>query len=51
MTDSNKDYDCSFGGCPQCGGTHGYVNIDKQRDGWLEHWFVCDEHKTIRGTG
>jgi ssDNA-binding Zn-finger/Zn-ribbon topoisomerase 1 len=41
MTDARaKQYDNGFGGCPQCGGTHGYLNIGR------DHWFVCDDHKT-----
>jgi hypothetical protein len=30
----------SFGFCPECGKTDGYVNIGRN------HWFVCDAHKT-----
>ena len=30
-----------WGGCPQCGGNDGYVNVYKR------HWFVCDAHKTM----
>jgi len=37
---SDKDYDNYFGGCPECGGTHGYLNVNRN------HWFVCDDHKT-----
>jgi hypothetical protein len=45
MTDNTTDipeksYDSYFGGCPQCGGTHGCMNIGR------DHWFVCDDHKT-----
>lgn len=29
-----------FGGCPECGGTNGFVNVG------ANHWFVCDEHRT-----
>lgn len=29
-----------FGGCPRCGHTDGYVNIQ------AAHWFVCDKHRT-----
>ena len=30
----------SFGSCPVCGRTDGYLNIS------CNHWFVCHEHKT-----
>ncbi len=33
---SKVDY---FGGCPDCGGNDGYLNIRK------DHWFRCDKHK------
>lgn len=29
-----------FGGCPECGGTDGYVNVGRA------HWFFCDAHQT-----
>lgn len=29
-----------FGGCPECGGNDGYLNIGRG------HWFICHEHKT-----
>ena len=29
-----------FGGCPQCGGTDGYLNVGPF------HWFICDQHRT-----
>jgi hypothetical protein len=29
-----------FGGCPECGGDDGYLNVNR------DHWFVCDKHKT-----
>ena len=35
-----KDFNCYFGGCPECGGTHGFANIGP------DHWFTCDDHKT-----
>ena len=38
--EEEKDYNCYFGGCPECGGTHGSYNIGQ------EHWFVCEDHKT-----
>jgi hypothetical protein len=28
-----------FGGCPTCGMTDGYLNVDRN------HWFVCHAHK------
>src|SRR5262249_49511508 len=28
------------GGCPQCGGNDGYLNIGR------DHWFVCHTHRT-----
>lgn len=28
-----------FGGCPHCGKTDGYADMDQ------EHWFVCDAHR------
>lgn len=34
------DTDQYFGGCPQCGGDNGYLNVGGN------HWFVCNEHKT-----
>ncbi len=30
----------TFGGCPHCGETDGYLN-----DG-SDHWFICHQHKT-----
>jgi ssDNA-binding Zn-finger/Zn-ribbon topoisomerase 1 len=35
-----KDSSNYFGGCPECGGNDGYVNIGRG------HWFVCKKHKT-----
>jgi hypothetical protein len=29
-----------FGGCPTCGCTDGYINVNVK-----EHWFVCDTHR------
>ena len=29
-----------FGACPECGGTDGYMNVERV------HFFVCDKHKT-----
>jgi len=40
-----KDFNCYFGGCPECGGTHGFANIGP------DHWFTCDDHKTKWWTG
>jgi hypothetical protein len=34
----NRDH--YFGACPECGGTDGYLNVQKS------HWFVCDTHQT-----
>ena len=41
MTDAEKRAsEHYFGGCPECGGNDGFVNIGKL------HYFVCDTHKT-----
>lgn len=29
-----------FGGCPECGGEDGYLNVGRG------HWFLCDLHRT-----
>lgn len=29
-----------FGGCPECGGEDGFLNVGR------EHWFVCARHRT-----
>lgn len=36
----NIDTDERFGGCPECGGTSGFMNVGQA------HWFVCDDHLT-----
>jgi hypothetical protein len=35
-----KDFNNYFGGCPECGGTHGCRSVGP------EHWYYCDDHKT-----
>ena len=35
-----KTFDDYVGGCPECGGNHGYLSVG------CEHWFVCHDHKT-----
>jgi hypothetical protein len=35
-----KDFNNYFGGCPECGGTHGYRSVGPER------WYYCDDHKT-----
>jgi hypothetical protein len=37
--------ECYFGGCPECGKTNGYINVQ------AAHWFVCDEHLTKWAAG
>ena len=34
-----------FGGCPECGGDDGCLNVGRN------HWFKCDEHKTTWWVG
>ena len=46
MTDAeNKASEHYFGGCPECGGNDGFVNVERT------HWFVCDAHKTKWNVG
>ena len=33
------DTESYFGGCPECGGNDGYLNIGSS------HWFYCDRHR------
>ena len=43
MTDTSdikKDFNDYFGGCPECGGTHGCYSIGR------DHWYVCHDHRT-----
>lgn len=35
-----KVKDNYFGGCPECGGNDGYLNVGRN------HWYICHEHKT-----
>ena len=40
-SDTQKKYfENYFGGCPECGGTNGYLNIGP------DHSFICHDHKT-----
>lgn len=40
MKDKSFGSENYFGSCPECNGTHGYMNVSKV------HFFVCDDHKT-----
>ncbi len=40
MSTPRTQSDHYFGGCPECGGTDGYMNVERV------HFFVCDKHKT-----
>jgi hypothetical protein len=39
MSQAERNFIALFGGCPQCGGTDGIVNIGRS------HWLHCSEHK------
>lgn len=43
MSETTKEIlvDEYFGGCPECGKSHGYFNIGRT------HFFHCDDHKTM----
>lgn len=40
MTVTAITTDEPFGGCPECGGSDGYINAGQ------DHWSVCDTHRT-----
>src|SRR5215467_3067248 len=36
---TSKEFNSYWGGCPECGGTHGCHSVGP------EHWYVCHDHK------
>ena len=40
MNTPRTQSDHYFGGCPECGDTDGYMNVERV------HFFICDKHKT-----
>lgn len=40
MKDLEHEPDSDFGGCPECGGDDGYLNVGR------DHWMFCETHRT-----
>jgi hypothetical protein len=45
MQQEERNFIAHFGGCPECGGNEGWVNIGRS------HWMFCKRHKLTWSVG